>query len=176
MAVDLGTLQTTVGIAIGVLTILGIIFGWFKNFFIWLGVFFRRPRSSALIEIPGKTVILQPQPHPHAFWWHMGKSGDRPAMQISGALTVTNISKYKVLITAAKMRKPEALDHAHVKDVNSDYHGSFMIPEGGVTELSFDFWLMPPARKEGETLIADVAILDQFGNEHWLKNIEFKYS
>src|SRR5207249_7524148 len=58
---------------------------------------FRSPRSSALIDIPDRTVVLQPDPRPNLFWWHMGRSGDNPAMQISGHLTVTNICKYKVL-------------------------------------------------------------------------------
>jgi hypothetical protein len=175
MAVDLTTLKTTIGVVIGILTILGVIFGWFKNAFVWARGFFQHPRSTALIEIPGRTVVLQPDPRPNLFWWHMGRSGDKPAMQISGHFTVTNICKYKILITAAKMRKPKALGHALVKDLQSNYYGSYMIPEGGVTGLSFDFWIMPPAKKEGENLEADVAILDQFGNEHWVKNIEFTY-
>lgn len=56
------------------------------------------------------------------------------------------------------------------------YYGSYMIPEGRVSYLRFDFWIMPPVRNKGETFKADVAIMDQFGNEHWIKNIEFQYS
>lgn len=50
----------------------------------------------------------------------MGSSGgDQPAMQIVGDLAVTNISRYKILLTAAKMKKPKALGHVSVRDVNS---------------------------------------------------------
>jgi hypothetical protein len=171
---DLQTISIAVGIGVGLLTILGKVTGFFG----WVVAKIKAPsqKSPVLYEIPPKTIILVPVSSPNAFWWHMGSSGDQPAMQIVGDLTVTNICKYKVLLTAAKMRKPKAMGHVMVRDVNSNYYGSYMIPEGGVSDLRFDFWVMPPVRNKGETFKADIAIMDQFGNEHWLKNIEFLYS
>ena len=50
------------------------------------------------------------------------------------------------------------------------------IPMGGLSELSFDFFVQPPVKEEGILFKADVAIIDQFGNEHWLKGLEFPYT
>jgi hypothetical protein len=42
------------------------------------------------------------------------------------------------------------------------------------TEASADFWIRPPVRKEGQALKATIASIDQFGNEHQVKNVVFK--
>jgi hypothetical protein len=36
--------------------------------------------------------------------------------------------------------------------------------------------LVPPAVEKGKTLVADVALVDQFGNEHWIRGLEFRES
>jgi len=54
-------------------------------------------------------------------------------------------------------------------------YGSYMIPDGATTDLSNDFWIIPPYKEKGQAFAADIAILDQFGNEHWIKNVEFPY-
>jgi hypothetical protein len=51
-----------------------------------------------------------------------------------------------------------------------------MIPTGGKTDLRFHFRVMPPVSEKGQSFKADIAIIDLFGNEHWIKGIEFPYS
>lgn len=129
-----------------------------------------------LYHIPKRTLILQPR-LPRPFWWHMGSSGGQPAMQIVGRLTATNISKYGVLVTSAKMRKPRATGHVLVRSPENNLFGSsYLIESRYITEMHFSFWVAPPVRKKGEAFLADIAIVDQFGNEHWMKKLKFEYS
>lgn len=172
---DLQTAQIVVGIVVAVVGVVATVFGWFGKLWNWIAGFFH-PSSPGLLDIPRKTLVLVRNPRSNAFWWHMGSSGDQPAMQIIGDITATNICKYGVYVTAAKMKKPKAWGHADVKDLNSQYSGRYMIPKGGMTDLRFHFWIMPPVKEKGQSLKADVAILDQFGNEHWLKGVEFPYT
>ena len=135
-----------------------------------------RGKSNVQTVIPKKTVIVPPNPNPHSTWWHMGSSAGSPAMQVVGRFKVTNITKYNIFLCTAKMRKPKLFGHVSVKDSKSQYHGFYEIPPTGITDLSFDFWIIPPFKKEGEAFTADVAIIDQFGNEHWIKGIDFIYT
>ena len=60
----------------------------------------------------------------------------------------------------------------HADSVHPSKH---IIPPGTTTEVHSDFWLTPPVKKERETVRVDIALVDQFGNEHWVKGVEFKY-
>lgn len=98
-------------------------------------------------------------------------------MQIVGDLNVTNISKCGVFVMGAKLRKPKAVGHALVRANESNmYSTKHIIPQGGVSDLRFDFFVQPPVREKGQQFKADIAIIDQFGNEHWLKGLEFPYT
>ena len=129
-----------------------------------------------VIDVPSRTMILIPVARQNAFWWHMGTIGTQPVMQIVGDLNITNISRYGVFVMGAKLREPKAVGHALVRAHDSDMYGSkHVIPEGAISDLRFDFYVQPPFIREGEFLKADVAIVDQFGNEHWLEALEFPY-
>lgn len=176
MSFDLPSLVIVVGVVTSVLAILGTIFGWFGKAWQWLSSFRKEKPSVGLIDIPYKTMILIPVSRTNALWWHMGSMGDQPAMQIVGNLNVTNISKYNVVVMGAKLRKPKAVGHAMVRAHDSNVYGSkHHIPDGGISDLSFDFFVQPPVCEAGKAFKADIAIIDQFGNEHWLKGLEFPY-
>lgn len=97
-------------------------------------------------------------------------------MQIVGDLNVTNISKHGVYVMGAKLRRPKAVGHALVRAQHSNlYDSKHIIPQNGISDLRFDFFVQPPVRTAGQPFRADVAILDQFGNEHLLKGLEFRY-
>jgi hypothetical protein len=97
-------------------------------------------------------------------------------MQVVGDVTVMNIRKHPTYVTAAKLKKPKALRHVDINDLVSQYSGGHMIPTGGKTDLRFHFRVMPPVSEKGQSFKADIAIIDLFGNEHWIKGIEFPYS
>ena len=177
MPIDLQSAQIAIGVAIGVLTILGTIFGWFAKAWRWVVGLLRVKESPGVIDVPKKTLILIPVARQNALWWHMGSMGDQPAMQIVGDLNVTNISKYGVFVMGARLRKPKAIGHALVHAHDSNMYGTkYVIPQGGISDLRFDFFVQPPVREKGKPFKGDVAIVDQFGNEHWLKGLEFMYT
>ncbi len=177
MPFDLQAAQVVVGLVISLLTILGTIFGWFGKAWRWASLLFSHKPPVGLIDVPSKTMVLIPVSRQNELWWHMGSMGGKPAMQIVGHLNVTNISKYDVVVMGAKLRKPKAVGHAFVRAHDSNvYSQAHSIPMGGLSELSFDFFVQPPVKEEGILFKADVAIIDQFGNEHWLKGLEFPYT
>lgn len=130
--------------------------------------------------IPKRSLILQPARHPRTCRWHEGTTGQddqrRPIMFIVGGFTVTNITKYNVVITGAKMRRPRmrgsAMTKAHDQNLYDSRHH---IPPGALTEVHFDFIIDPPIRLKGEAFSADIAIVDQFGNDHWEKKVIFPF-
>lgn len=135
MPVDLQSVQIAVAIVVGLLTILGVIFGWFAKIWGWATSFFRPSNPTGTIDVPKKTLILIPVPN--ALWWHMGSVDGQPAMQIVGDLNVTNISKYGVVVMGARLRKPRAVGFAVVRAQDSKiYSSGHMIPHGGISEAA----------------------------------------
>ena len=177
MQFDLQSAQIAVAVLVGALAILGTVFGWFAKAASWLVSLFKAKPSPALIDIPTKTMILVPVSRQNALWWHMGSMAGQPAMQIVGDLNITNVSKYGVVVMGARLRKPRAVGHAFVREQTSGtYSSKSVVPQGGISDLRFDFFVQPPVKREGDSFMGDVAIIDQFGNEHWLKGLEFRYS
>ena len=160
-------LDLLLGIVLGFLGVLA----YFKGFFRWL---WDRATSSGP-KIPRKTLALVVEGTGHECWWHMGKSGGDPAMQIVARFSATNISDFGVLPTSARMRKPRFLGHVMTQKHDENIYGSYIIPTGVITKLAVDFWVTPPVKNEGATFKADIAIIDQFGNQHWVKKVEFQY-
>lgn len=138
--------------------------------------FFRPTPSSLVSEVPQKTLILSRNARSNAFWWHLGSSVDQQEMQIVGDVTVTNICKHPTYVTAAKLKKPKLLRRGHFNDLVSEYSGGYMIPTGTKIDLRFHFRVKPPVGEKGQSFKADIAIIDLFGNEHWIKGVEFPYS
>ena len=164
-----------VNLLAGAVVIIGAVYAFYRWGIDLLKKLFT-PREQITFKIPKKTIVIIPTANPKNTWWHMGSSSGKPAMQIAGSFKVTNITKYNILLTAAEMKKARILGHVSVKDTKSQYHGSYMIPGGATTDLSFHFWIMPPFKDKDESFKADIAILDQFANKHWIRNIEFHYS
>jgi hypothetical protein len=176
MPVDRQNLQIALGIVATLLTILATVFGWFAKAWRWTCSLFEAKPPVGVIDVPTKTVILIPVARPDALWWHMGSMDSRPVMQIAGDLSATNISKFEIVLMGAKLRKPKASGLALVSERGSHIcTQKNAIPLGAVSDLRFDFFVQPPSREKGEPFKADVAIIDQFGNEHWLKGLKFPY-
>jgi hypothetical protein len=165
------------------LTILGTIFGWFKRGWCWIKRLFRKKNSDGM-NVPSKTIILQTNAGP--FWWHMGYVAGREeqhVMQICGEFFVTNVSKHDIHIRGAKLRIRNLLKNLNttgntsVRAQDSAYFSSeYIIPVGCVSTVHFWFGLHPPIQNTGKPFKADVAIIDQFDNEHWSKKLKFFYS
>lgn len=124
-----------------------------------------------------KTMILLSKPHSNATYWDMGSTKGKPAMHIMGEFTVTNIAKFSILPILSKMREPKTLGGVSTRNIyeSGNVYGRYHIPEEITTDLQYHFWIMPPFKEKGESFKADIAIIDQFGNEHWIEKIEFSY-
>jgi len=150
-----------------VIELLTVILGFIRR------VFWGKGKSSVQVDVPNKTIIVIPTPGPFSTWWHMGSWSGNPAMQVVGFFKVTNITKYTIFLCAAEMKKTKLLGRVTVMDSKS--HEFNEIPPTSTTELTFHFFVFPPIRKEGENFTTDIAIIDQFGNKHWIKGINFVY-
>jgi hypothetical protein len=100
----------------------------------------------------------------------MGSTAGQPMMQIVGDFDVTNMTTYPIVLSAVKMKKPKYYGHVTVWHESNN-----QIPPGALRKIRFHFHLSPPFLKQGEPLEADIAVLDQFGNEHWIRNVHFRY-
>jgi hypothetical protein len=163
-----------ISVVANVLIIIGSVTGAFRKAWRWLRS--KRIPGQNAIAIPTRTLRIVPQARPNALWWHMGSRGDVPVMQVVGDFLVTNVTTLAVMVPAVRLRKPKTLGFATVRASDSNLHGQHPIPPGGSSDLRFVLWVEPPVRKKGEIFRADIALVDQFGNEHWLKNLEFEYS
>jgi hypothetical protein len=132
------------------------------------------------IDIPKKTLILLPDVQPFPLIWAGAKWNDKDGMQISGRLQATNTSKYNIRASGIRLLQP-----ANVEVVNQmvlvrtpESHGSsqkHLIPAQSIGELSFMFIVMPVTGEPAQPLKVAISILDQFGNEHVVRNLECKF-
>jgi hypothetical protein len=132
------------------------------------------------IDIPKKTLILIPDMSPHALRWGLGKAGEEEAMQISGTIQATNTSRYAIRAAGIKLLNPRDLviitRIVTIRDPESGMHSTGnLIAPGRIGDLSFMFFVTPAITMPGMPLIATIAILDQFGNEHAIRDLEFKF-
>ena len=143
-------LGIVLGAIVSLLTIVGLVTGFFKKAYTWLLRVITS--TSAASSIPKRTLVAVPTQHPVPFSWHMGRSGDKPSMQIVGDVIVTNISEQNLLLTGVRLKKLRARGHVIVQGFDSNLHGEFYIPPGLSTTARFDFWIKPPAKREGQVL------------------------
>jgi hypothetical protein len=107
----------------------------------------------------------------------MGTLNGQPAMQIVGDLNLTNITDFNIVLNGARLKKPKAVGNAFVREDGSRFYGpTYPIPARAITDLRFDILVQPPVAPVGAVFKADVAIVDNFGNEHWIKQLEFNYA
>ncbi|MEQ8964876.1 MAG: hypothetical protein RID91_03555 [Azospirillaceae bacterium] len=112
-------------------------------------------------------------PHQRKHWWHMGRTGDqRPAMQVATYWHITNPTDQPIRVLSAFIARPKTDGMVLVKDVNSNYFGSYSIPPGCTTELNADFWIVPPITKEGRHIVVDVVFIDQFNQRRKVKAVK----
>jgi len=102
----------------------------------------------------------------YEYWWHMGKQGEEPGMQVAAKFQVTNIKNTDLLITGAKLKKSRTSELM--------MWSNYQIPPGATSTVSLQFWIIPPPLKIGDSLLSDVALIDQHGNKCWIKKIEFR--
>jgi hypothetical protein len=95
-------------------------------------------------------------------------------MQVVGRWHATNIIGEQVLLLGARLSKPPTDGHVMVRHPEQNIFGRYPIRPGATTEVSTDFWVMPPTKKEGQDLVANVILIDQYGNPHKVKAVRFR--
>jgi hypothetical protein len=125
-----------------------------------------------------KSLIVLPDSSPGNMYWYLGHApfGKR-VMHAKGSLVVTNTFGRDILVVGIKMKNPKALGSAQVKKVDDDSYsyGEYPIPANKTTKVQFEIIIDPAFREEGEAFTADLAVMDQFGNENIINAVEFRY-
>jgi len=142
-------------------------FKWGRGFLVraWHFVTRCEPR------VPRESIRILPQMR--GCWWRNGSVSGKPAMHIVGGWHVTNITGDNVRLLGAKLLKPKTEGHVLTRHPHENIFGLYPTLPGETTEVDSDFWVMPPVRKEGEDFKTSVVLIDQFGNEHKIKNVVF---
>jgi hypothetical protein len=175
MTYDIPTVIAVLTVITLVMGILGSIFGWFKIINNWWSSMLASKQRGTL-AVPKQTMILIPLASSNALRWSMGTQDGQPCMQIVGDLHLTNIFEHSVYVRGVKLKKPRASGYVTVKAQASRLHSQdHATPSGRVTQLRFVIMVQPPVLGKGEVFKGNIAITDQFGNDHWIKNLKFPY-
>ena len=183
ISVIAGVLLTITTIVLNSLGILGKIVSALRAAFRTLGHLFHR--EPALPDgIPARTVAIVQQPRINALWWSEGSMGDRPMLQVVGDFNVTNLWSKDIKLAGALLRYRRWFlltrtirGDSSVKDLKSVYSGTYYIPPNQMTWLRVSFHFIPRdgMPKGSGAFNASVAVIDQFGNHHWVENLSFKH-
>src|SRR5713226_9342507 len=123
-------------------------------------------------KIPRETIRIVPRYR--GLMWYMGSINRQPAMQVEGKWAVTNITDRDVILVKAYVDRKRTEGHVLVKHPHENVFGGYPILPGTTTDVSTGFWIQPPICKEGRDFRTTVILVDQFGNEHSVKNAVFK--
>ena len=122
--------------------------------------------------VPRKTVKFIPDmTYGYASRWSKREVRGEPAMHVVSRWYTTNVTDRTVLILRVYLVKPRTearviLSRAPRSD---NRFGKFPMLPGTPTEVTVDFWIQPPIRKEGESFKGKIAFIDQFNNKHKIK-------
>jgi hypothetical protein len=105
----------------------------------------------------------------------MGSVSGQPAMQVVSNWYVTNLTNRGVRVLSARITKPPVLGTVATRRHGDDVFGTVSIPPHATGEVTADFWVKPPTRRVAEEFRATVVLVDQFGNEHKVRNVVFHY-
>ncbi len=129
-------------------------------------------------NIPSNAIVFVDSDTGNQNYWHVGSQQGKPILQFVSNLMATNITDQPVSLANAILKGVEGkqdLAVISVKDINSQYSGSYPIPPKGQTAVSICFIIHPRKMpKSGVSINLKVGIVDQFGNKYWVKNIIFR--
>lgn len=154
------------------MTIVGFATGFVRSAWRWLSHALQRNNPN--LPIPRRSLIVLPPTGHESGEWSTGTRRGTPATVLRFEFQATNVSRYDILIAGAKLKRPARFAGVFVKDTSSEYYGGYAIPPGQTTRGSAHFWVEPAFLDPGEEHRTDVALIDQFGNRHWIRRVRFK--
>lgn len=129
-------------------------------------------------NISNKALIIVDSDTGYQNYWHVGSQNGKPILQFVCNFMATNITDLPVALANAILKGVKGdqdLAMISVKDVNSQYSGSYEIPPRGQTAVSICFIAHPRKMPiSGQPIKLKVGVIDQFGNRYWVKNILFE--
>lgn len=169
----------TIGAWLGVLVAIGGAVAGAVKFLFWVFDEWQKRKKQEGFVVPTVTLQLTELPEGNC-WWHMGKKGDEPVMQVVGKMFVTNIASVSVRIPRAELRygflgRKRVAGMAMVsRQLHENMYGMYDISPNETRNLSFDFWVYPPVVSPAEAFVPrNVIFFDQFGNRHSVKRLVF---
>lgn len=169
----------TIGAWIGVLVTVGGVVAGTVKFLFWAFDEWQKRKKHEGFNAPNETLRLATKPE-GSCWWHMGRKGDEPTMQVVGRMFVTNIASVSVRIPQVELRygfygRKRVSGMVMVsRQLNENMYGMYDIPPNETRNVSFDFWVYPPLVASRRPFVAHtVSFFDQFGNCHSVKRVQF---
>ena len=179
---DLKQLSIVIGVLLGATTVLlnlGKILGAIGTAWTWL---FRRPHSGDSAAIPTRTIVPIVESRINALWWAVATAEKSKFRQVVGDFVVTNTWSKEVLLVNALIRYRHWLvfskttkGEVMVKSLTSPFSGRYPIPPHGTTTFRAHFMCPVPSAPEAGDFVADIAVVDQLNNHHWIKRLRFKH-
>lgn len=131
-------------------------------------------------NIPRKTLVIVDSDTGYQNYWHVGTQNGKPILQFVCNFMVTNITEQPVSLANAILKGVKGerdLAVISVKDIGSQYSGSYPIPPKKQTSVSICFIVHPKKiPNSGASVNLTVGIIDQLGNRYLVKNIVFRSS
>jgi hypothetical protein len=179
-AMDIKTIGTIAASAGVVVTLVSNVFGvldkaisYGKSIMRWFG-----PGDRA----PSKTMVALVNPRINALYWGHATVAGKPGMQVVGDFIVTNVTKGDLLLPIGILRYRRGMIRKRVrtgpmvKHAPSGYSSSsYSIPPMDTADVRVGFIYPDPDRPSPGDFAADVGFVDQFGNHHWLRRLQFKH-
>jgi len=106
--------------------------------------------------------------------WNWGKRGDEKAMQLNGHFYATNITDQPVALLRTYIQKPRCEGMILTQHQEQNVYGSFVISPGRISEVSVNFFIVPPPISEEVDYSPRLYVIDQFGNHHRIKDMVFR--
>jgi len=133
--------------------------------------------SSFIIRHPYKTLSITHINREMACWWHMGSRNENEAMQVGGDFLITNLTDHEIRLCGAELgKKNKTRGTILLKELHTPYSSTtYALQPRKNTEVRVIFLVQPPIIEVGKVYIDDLAIIDNFGNKHWIKQCRFVY-
>lgn len=141
--------------------------------FTWLG---KNPLKSWLRppSTPTREVALDLRVDGEAMWTTATIVSDRPMVQLVADFAVVNGNDTKVLLVSARLRKPATEGLVRVQDAHGGTAATRALEPFASACASVIFFVPLSPPPAGTNVVADVGLVDQFGNTHWLEKVRFR--
>ena len=174
------SILTIIGIIVTAVTNIEKITGWLANAWSWIWGK-RAPTGGYQPAVPQRTVTVIPDPRINALSWSPASLGEKPMLQVVGDFNVTNTWSKDAHLPAAAirfrslgLRRRTYRGECLVQHVRTAYSGAYPIPPNHLAHVRVHFMIPIRKKRRPGHFKADVAVIDQFNNYHWVRGAEFK--